>query len=415
MKERFLGLLVLIAATSAHGQVDTNARATNQLYEQGPVNTIVRYQANAGYGYSRVLQVGDRVRMYTTGIEDFAAGGGDKVWLWENSNDWAGWNTPYTRAAAPLLPLVNCSGSTPYACRTDHNYSLHWAWHNPPETLNTKHYLIAGTGPTVRPNTHEWREVLIGESSDGGKSFKYKGLLTAANGAHFVKITWQPLLIDNIWRLFGYVDFKYHADDRTDGRSDQGLGAILFTPSYTAPFLIDGNARLEIWSGGAWKNVARCGTGSQYTFCVGFDTDPDLPPPFNMRDNRFPNLYKMARYGGALELWTSGGTTSYPCVCDRATGAQNVFYYFPVTTPVSRSQNPFSLIGPERALLQKATKIRCNPGSYSHSRKHPTRLEWTWNLIYSREFAKPEEISKECPAAMAGPYGWIIATQLATN
>jgi hypothetical protein len=256
--------------------------------------------------------------------------------------------------------------------------------------------------------------VLIGESADGGKTFKYKGLVTAVNGAHFVKITWQPLLIDNIWRLFGYVDFKYHPEDRPDGKGDQGLGAILFTPSFTSPFLINASSTLEVWSGGTWKPAQRCASG-QYTFCLGFDADPDLPPPFDARGNRFPDLYKMTRYGNALELWSSGGTTTYPCTCNRPTGAQNVLMYSPVTTPTSRTQNPFSLIGAERSLLQKAVKVRCNPGTYTHSRKHPVRLEWTWNLLYSREFAHPNDITKECPPPLAGPYGWIIATQLTTN
>lgn len=414
MRTSIVVLAVLLLASSAQSQVDTDARATNQLYEQGPINPVIPHQANAGYGNSSVLQVGDKVRMYTTGIDDFsciAAGNcHDKIWLWENPNTWAGWNTPYTRAAAPLLPSANCTGSTPNACRTSYNYSLSGAWQNPSGTGNSKLYLLAGTGNVQ----HRWPEVLIGESSDGGKAFKYKGLVQSTNGIAFVQIAWQPLLIDNVWRLFGYVDFKYHPENRSDGRNDQGLGAILFTPSFTAPFLIDANSTLEVWSGGTWKNVGRCAAGSQYTFCLGFDADPDLPAAYKGGANRHPDLYKMKRYGNALELWASGGAAD-TCVCDRESGWQNVFVYFPVTTPTSRSQDPFSLIGPRKQLLQTATKIRCNPGSYSQSRKHPTRLEWTYNLIYTREFARPDEITKDCPAPDAGPYGWIIATQLTTD
>jgi hypothetical protein len=414
MKLSLLAVAVFLVAVSSSAQVDPNATAVNTLYEQGPIGTVVTHIADKGFGTPRVLQSGTMVRLYTGGVDDFEPTSTglpvhDKIFQWENPNTWAGWNSPYSFVGV-VVPKGNCTGSSPSACRTDHNYSMNWAWQS-----NNKVYLLAGTGSVL----NEWPEVLLGESTDGGITFNWTDFLKTSNGVHFVKLTWQPITIGTTQYLYGYADFKYHPEERSDGRGDYGIGAIRFKPStsLSAPFLIDATATMEVWAGataGGWKPVPRCGSG--FTFCLTVD------PLIAIPGERFPSLYKMTRYGNALELWTmvdASSQSELTCpICPLETNLrQNAFGYRAVNDPATTSSDPFSLFSTPRRLLKQrvSAPLRCTPGNYSHSRKHPTRLEWTLNLLYSRTFDKPGVLNV-CPpdGRVDGSEGWIVVTQLTT-
>jgi hypothetical protein len=203
-------------------------------------------------------------------------------------------------------------------------------------------------------------------------------------------VAWKEIPIQGTNYHWG---FSFRANDITGLR---GLGGIRFrhvaSPCANSPWCFPTQGALEVYSGGSWVVVPTCssiGDNSGYDYCLY--TNPADPVGSRIEidtitnQGYFPSLHQLQRFGNAYELWTHEVAPAKPgcCQTNQSLGT-TILQYQQVFPPTSLTQSPQSTLGPRFTLGESSPAVRCQPGGNAQSRFAPFRLEWTFDMLYSR-------------------------------
>ncbi len=385
-----------------------------------PIGIVKNNQSQTHHwGASRVLQAdvaapfgvldsADRVYMYSTGVDLTlpSCSRRDQLWLFQNPNTRNGWSTEYSLAQPTRIlpkPDASCTGCAPgstssncIGCTAWGDYLYNASW---PYRWNGKFYVVVSASPPLNPNPNcltndRFFQTLLGVSTDG-INWTFRRFLKAPSNAQglgqsFAGVTWKEIAIQGTNYHWG---FSFGKNDITGLR---GLGGVRFrhvaSPCSNSPWCFPAQGALEVWSSGQWVTVPSCssiGDTSGYDYCLY--TNPGDPVGSRIQidtitgQGYFPSLHRLQRFANALELWTHELAPAKPncCQVNNDLGV-TILQYQQVFAPTALSQSPQSTLGPRLTLAEGNPAVRCQPGGNAQSRFAPFRLEWTFDMIYSR-------------------------------
>lgn len=282
------------------------------------------------------------------------------------------------------------------------------------------------------PSNDNFHFYLMGKSADGINNWTFRRFLRVREGITLDQIAWKDISIGGVTYNYGFVSGISNGIGitairlRQDGASG---GEWAYDTSATS-------TALAIWTASGWVTVPTCasiGDNSGYDFCMYRDpicaTSADLCPasakidPYMLFLNgRHPSLHRLEKHNGKYELWYHSArsrpankpTCGYEDPVDPTIDNANSFVYrefTPPTTTTGLAANPATLLGPEFVLgeeLVDADRIRCMPAMYRQARNTPFRLEWTFDMLYSR--TKDDKSAPMVGTPVGYPY--IVRTRL---
>lgn len=416
---RLIVLAVLLLSIRAHAQ-----SVPDQLAESNSPITDVAIIVSNGTGDVTDNQTWGRPRalltynlatvlLYAQGLPELINPKHDEVWLFRNPNTPTGYSTEYTGAApVRILPAVSGIGSN-----VDMNYAHHW-----PYKMHGRYYMVAQEA--ADPSNDNFHFYLLGKSTDG-INWTWRRWLHVREGITLDQLAWKDISIGGTTYNYGFVSGLV---------GPIGLSAIRFKQDGTAggDWAFDtssGSTALAIWSNNSWVTVPTCasiGDTSGYDFCMyrqpscgqvggACPDDKKIDPQIFLTNGRHPSLHRLEKHGNKYELWyhstlATTGTCGYEDPDDPTLNNANTFTYRQFTPPTTLTQDPATTVGPALFLKQEAVgPIRCMPARYRSSRATPFRLEWTFDMLYSRT---GDSESDPFSTTTYDPHHYIVRTRL---